>query len=259
MARAFGSCDRDAGAVCLRLAGMTSGEQVQLTLSFPGRTALGRSDFLVSDSNAAAMGWIDRWPDWPANTLVVHGQPSCGKTHLAHLWCERASAVILSGATLDEEMVAHFVAHRWHRIAVDDAEQAPEAPLLHLYNWCWQCRGSLLLTSRRPPLRWPIELEDLGSRLRAALSVEIGPPDDALLGAILIKHFADRQIIVAPELIAYLTRRIERSFAAAVDVAGRLDAAAWREKSPITVAFARDVLAQNGDQSSSPVSDAGVT
>jgi chromosomal replication initiation ATPase DnaA len=60
-------------------------------------------------------------------------------------------------------------------------------------------------------------------------------------------------------LIAYLTRRIERSFTAAADVIARLDAAAWREKSPITVAFARDVLAQNGDQSASPISDAGVT
>ena len=75
---------------------------IQLTLSFSGHTALGRSDFLVSESNAAAIGWIDRWPDWPASTLLLHGQPGCGKTHLARLWCERASAVILTGETLDE-------------------------------------------------------------------------------------------------------------------------------------------------------------
>jgi len=78
----------------------------QLTLDLPRRTALGRSDFFVSDSNATAVGWIDRWPAWPCRAVVLHGAAGCGKTHLAHLWCERASAVLVAGATLGEEDVA---------------------------------------------------------------------------------------------------------------------------------------------------------
>src|SRR5258707_10370839 len=76
---------------------------IQLTFDLPRRTALGRSDFLVSESNAAPIGWIDRWPEWPTGALVLYGPPGCGKTHLVHLWCERASAGVLGGGNLDEE------------------------------------------------------------------------------------------------------------------------------------------------------------
>ena len=52
------------------------------------------------------------------------------------------------------------------------------------------------------------------------------PPDDALLGALLLKLFADRQLVVAEALIAYLVRHMERSFAAAqAIVVAALDAA----------------------------------
>ena len=220
---------------------------VQLTLNLDGRTAFGRSNFLVSESNAAAMAWIERWPDWPASPLVMHGPPGCGKTHLAHLWCERASAVLLTGAALNEEEVAQLVARHSCRVVIDNADEAPELALLQTYNWCWECRGSLLIIGRRPPACWCIAVEDLGSRLRAAHTVEIGSPDDALLAGVLVKHFADRQLFVSLAIIAFLIRRIERSFAAAADIAARLDVAALREKSRVTVALARNILAQRDD------------
>ncbi len=58
--------------------------------------------------------------------------------------------------------------------------------------------GSLLLTTPAPPAALPIALADLASRLRALPVAGIAPPDDALLAAVLVKHFADRQLRVAP-------------------------------------------------------------
>jgi len=232
---------------------------IQLAFDLPRRTAFGRSDFLVSESNVAAVGWIDRWPEWPTGALVLHGPRGCGKTHLVHLWCERASAVIVAGETLDEEKVACLVAEGRHRIAVDNADRASERALLHLYNSCLECQGSLLITARRPPGSWNFALKDLGSRLRATLAIGIGLPDDALLGAVLVKHFADRQLSVTPEVIAYLIRRFERSFAAAADIASRLDAAALRDRCAVTIPLARNVLAQDDNRPLPPASDSGVT
>jgi chromosomal replication initiation ATPase DnaA len=229
----------------------------QFVLDLPPRpAALGRADFRVCDGNRTALGWIERWPDWPFGALVVHGPAGCGKTHLAQLWRERAAAAILAGAGLAADFVPALLGEGGDRVAVEDAEAADEAALLHLYNLCRERRGSLLLTARRPPAQWSIRLGDLASRLRAVPAAAIDAPDDATLAAVLVKHFADRQLRVAPGVIAHLVPRMERSFAAAAALAGRLDRAALAAGRAITVPLARRVLAEDPGHSSSE--DAGV-
>ena len=232
---------------------------MQLTFDLPRRIALSRTDFLISDSNAAAIGWIDRWPDWPARALALHGPAGCGKTHLLHLWCAQTAGVIVPGQMLNEELVAHLVSERRHRIAVDNANRACELALLHLYNFCMEARGDLLVAARQPPASWTVLLPDLDSRLRAMLAIKIGLPDDALLGAVLVKYFADRQLRVAPEVIAYLLTHMERSFAAAAEMASRLDRVSLRDRRAITVPLARQVVSDLGVHSSSSGRDSGVT
>lgn len=210
----------------------------QRAFDLPVETGFSGADFLVSDSNREAFEWIERWPQWPARALVLHGLPGSGKTHLAHLWCERSGASLISGAVIGTAPSDGGV------LVIDDAERAPEEPLLHLYNSAVERGGSLLLTMRAPPALLKIALPDLASRLRALPLAGIAPPDDALLGAVLVKHFADRQIHVAPGVIAYLVARIERSFAAAASIAARLDGAALSAARPITVKLARDVLGE---------------
>jgi chromosomal replication initiation ATPase DnaA len=231
----------------------------QLTLDLPRRTRFDRSDFLVSDCNIAAVDWIDRWPVWPCAALVVCGPPGCGKTHISHLWRERASAIVLAGEELTEAALPGLFGGGPLRMVVDNADRAPERALLHLFNSCLERGGNLLITMRSTPGSWKVELDDLRSRLRSAIVVGIEVPDDALLGAVLFKHFADRQLRVSPDVIAYVTRRIERSFAAAEALAARLDSAALSGGKRVTIPLARRVFRELGDQISAPDSDAAVT
>jgi chromosomal replication initiation ATPase DnaA len=221
----------------------------QFALDLPHRTAFGRADFLVSECNAAALGWIERWPQWPAHALVLHGPAGSGKSHLAHLWRERSGAALVQGAALPPSAppMGPNDLVRCRAVALDDAEAAPERALLHLYNCCGESGASLLVVAREAPANWPIALPDLASRLRAAPSASIALPDDSLLAAVLVKHFGDRQVRVAPAVIAFLVRRMERSFAACGDLAARLDRLAFSAGRPIGLALARQVLAEAGD------------
>src|SRR5205085_9626374 len=99
-----------------------------------------------------------------------------------------------------------------------------------------------LMTAPTPPASWRVALADLVSRLRALPVVALAPPDDALLRAVLVKLFADRQLAVDESLIAYLAMRIERSFAAARATVALIDREALRQQRPVTRALAAETL-----------------
>jgi chromosomal replication initiation ATPase DnaA len=218
----------------------------QLAIDLPHTPALGRADFLVSGCNSAALGLIERWPDWPARRVVLHGPESSGKSHLAQLWCAESGAQLLVGASLAPHDPLLGNGPGPPGIAVDDAEAAPEIALLHLYNSCAEAGIGLLVVSRQAPASWPVALPDLASRLRAMAAVGIEPPDDALLAAVLVKHFADRQLRVMPAVIGYLVPRMERSFAMATALATRLDVLALAAGIPVGIPLARRALAELG-------------
>ncbi|MDE0407273.1 MAG: DnaA/Hda family protein [Alphaproteobacteria bacterium] len=216
----------------------------QFILHLGHRAAMGAEDFLVADSNAEAVAWIDRWPDWPAPALTVWGPAGSGKTHLAHVWRARSGAVTVPPAALTEANPVNLLGGREH-LVIDGADGAvDEFALLHLYNLLAGRGGSLLLTAAAPPSRWELRTADLASRLAAGPAVAIRPPDDRLLEAVLAKQFADRQIEIGQEVLDLLLRRIERSFAAARRAVDILDRAALAGRRRITAGLVRELLAE---------------
>jgi len=213
----------------------------QLILDLGHRPALGQADFLVAPCNQAAIQWLDRWPDWPAPALTLHGPAGCGKTHLARVFAARSRAPLVEADRLATEAVPLLLGGA-RACVVDDADRAGAEPLLHLYNLVAERRGGMLLTARDPPARWPSLLPDLRSRLVAAPAVAVAAPDEALLGALMIKLFADRQLAVSEEVVLFLLRHMERSFEAARHLVADLDAAALRDRRGITIPLARAVL-----------------
>ncbi|WP_343081219.1 DnaA ATPase domain-containing protein [Ostreiculturibacter nitratireducens] len=217
----------------------------QLAFDLPVRPALGRDDFLVAPSNALALKAIDADGDWPQGKLALVGPAGAGKTHLVHVWAAATGADVVRGIDLPDADIPAIAAAG--RVAVEDADRiagnpAAEAALFHLHNLVLAEGGRLLMTARTAPRRWGLTLPDLASRVEAASVAAIEAPDDALLAAVLVKLFADRQLTVAPTLVPYLVTRMERSFDAARKLVAALDAAALAQGRPVTRALAADVL-----------------
>lgn len=222
----------------------------QLAFDLPAQQTFRRADFFASQATGAGLAAVDGWRDWPGGKMLLVGPAGSGKTHLAHIWAEMTGATLIAAADLaqaDLPVLAAIAA-----VAVEDAEAiagqpAAEAAVFHLHNMLLPA-GRLLITAASPPRDWGLGLPDLHSRMQAAALTRLNPPDDALLSAVLIKLFADRQITVPPNLIAYLVSRMERSIAAARDIVAALDARALAAGRPVTRALAAEVLDSAGRQ-----------
>lgn len=191
----------------------------QLPLPLAYRPASAAADFVHAAANADAVAWL-AGPPAPRTLLV--GPPASGKTHLGRLFAAR------HGATL-----------------VDDADTTDREALFHAWNAATPATP-VLFTARSLPRAW-VTLADLASRLAATPTLVIGPPDDALLAAVLVKQFADRGIRIDAPVVAFIVLRIERSFAAVAATVAALDAAALAQGREVTVPLARAVLEGQGD------------
>lgn len=220
----------------------------QMLLDLGHRAVLGREDFLVAPSNRDAVAWLDLWPNWPAPGLVIYGPEACGKTHLAEVWRAQSAARVLQADDIAGREAPALVDGAT-AVVVEHADRiTDERALLHLFNYVAGQGGSLLLTAAAAPTHWSLKLPDLRSRLAALPAIAVGAPDDALIEAVMVKQFSDRQIRVVPDVIAYLVARMERSLATVRAVVAALDAAALAEGRPITVPLTRQVLDQLGSR-----------
>jgi chromosomal replication initiation ATPase DnaA len=213
----------------------------QLPLDLGHRASFSGEDFLVAPCNEAAVAWLDRWPDWPAPGLAVHGPAGCGKTHLAHVFQARAHACLLQPGDLARGP-APVLLNGATAAILDGSPPLSELALLHLYNHLAETGGYLLIASREAPARWLLSLPDLASRLAALPAVGIEPPDDRLIEALLVKLFADRQLAVAPEVVTYLTARVERSFDTLRRLVGILDRESLARRRAVTLPLVREIL-----------------
>lgn len=218
----------------------------QLAFDLPVREARGRTDFFVSPANATALAAIESWDTWPMGKLVLVGPLGSGKTHLAHVWAALTGGTIIDAAALNKVKLPMLASGGAVCIEDADCPNVDEHLLLHLHNLLIEERGTVLFTAATPPRDWSFSLRDLQSRVVAAPVAVLAPPDDALLRAVLLKQFADRQLRVSPALVEWLVSRIERSFAAVKSAVEQLDAAALSKSRPLTRALAAQVLDNQG-------------
>ena len=195
--------------------------QFALPLTIGGDSAR----IVVGPSNQGVIDAFRRTDDWPFRTAILAGPPRSVKSLLAR-W--------FAGSGAGE--------------ALDDADRRAEDEVFHSWNRAQASRTPLLLVNSRPPGEWRVALPDLASRLGAALLLEIGPPDDALLADLIAEHAARRGLALGDGAAAWLLPRIERSHAAVEALVAEIDRLSLERKSPVTISLLRDALSPAGTE-----------
>lgn len=219
----------------------------QLTFDLPLDPRYGREDFLVGPANEAAYALIEAWPDWPDTVLMLTGPSGSGKSHLAAIWAERAHAWTAQATGIEQDGVQHLVSNG--ALVVEDIDRAvgrDEAALFHLLNLARERGCPVLLTSAAGIDGLGLATPDLRSRLRLAPGIAIEAPDDALLRAVLVKLFVDRQLVVDLGVIDAVALRIDRSLGRAREVVAELDRDALGRRRRISRPLALAVLRRMG-------------
>jgi len=206
----------------------------QLVLPLEPNNAMTRADFIVAPGNARALAFVDSFPDWASPAAALFGPSASGKTHLARIWAERAGAALLDARSLRAAAGGPAMVEN-----IDSAPTFAHEPALFAML---EQGAPLLLTGRGAPQSWPVSLPDLASRFQALLTFELGAPDEALLMALAVKLFADRQLSVPESVVTHLVRNLERSPAALRDFIAKADAAALAGKKPVNLQLIRGLM-----------------
>ena len=188
--------------------------QIPLPLS---RTGRGAARIVLGQGNAHVAEALARPESWPFRTAVLTGPPRSGKSLLARWFAESGRGD-----------------------AIDDAQTLDEAELFHRWNRAQEHGRPLLIVGGEPP--WEIALPDLKSRLGAALQLEIGPPDDAMMADLVHAMAEERALPLADDAAQYLVPRAERSYLQLEKLVEAIDRLSLERKAPPTLAIWRAAL-----------------
>jgi hypothetical protein len=188
----------------------------QIALPLMAPPGAGPSRIVVGSANAAVLEAFAHAGTWPFRTAVLFGPPRSGKSLLARWFAE-------SGGE-----------------AIDDADTVDEADLFHRWNRAQENGCPLLLVSNLAD--WRVTLPDLASRLGAALRLEIGAPDDAMLAGLIALHAEQRALALDDSAAAYLVPRCERSHIGVERLVAAIDRLSLERKQPPTMTIWRDAL-----------------
>jgi chromosomal replication initiation ATPase DnaA len=214
----------------------------QLALELPHAESFRRDDFLPNAANEAALALVDSWPEWPGPFAAIAGPAGSGKSHLAAIWAERSGARIADAASLRNGEVQRALVTGALVIEDFSISRVDQTAIFHLLNLARETSAFVLFTMNSRLELEGAQIPDLASRLRAMAVLQLSAPDDALIAAVLVKLFADRQMTIDEDTIAFLLPRMERSLASAKAMVDRLDRVALSRGRRITRILASEVL-----------------
>ena len=223
----------------------------QYLLNLENKLVHDKNNFLISKCNKKAFDIIEKWPDWEFRKLIIIGLPGSGKTHLSKIWQKKAKAIFLDIKDYKKHSYQSIFKKKYFIIEnitsflkkINHKEKLEvEKYLLHFYNLIEEKKGYVVLTDNLFPKFWNISLPDLRSRILASNCVFIDQPDDKQLSLLLVKLFADKQILIDKKIVKFILYRSERSFANLQSIVDLIDRKSLSSKKKINLNFVKELI-----------------
>ncbi len=198
---------------------MKSSDQIALPLDWP--QAADDHRFVLADANRAAFDHFTRWNLWPVKATVLAGPRRSGRSLLARQFVDRVGGRLFDPADRHEE---EALFHAWNQA------QETHRPVVYVVD----------------DGEWSITLPDLRTRIAVTPRVRIDEPDDTLFGRLIELYFADRGLVIPPDVLRYVVERVHRDYLTAERVVEAVDRFAIAERARLTVPTVRRALGEAG-------------
>jgi DnaA family protein len=220
--------------------------QLALEITAPAPPTLdsfvtGRNGELVERLRLLAKGGPERF-------IYLWGVPGSGRSHLlrgaVHAMREAGLVVVQVSCAPEAGMPAEV--DRSDCVVLDDVDRldpAGQVAAFHLYNRLRERRGALLASGAAPPAQLALR-EDLATRLGWGLVYQVIALTDEEKGCALDQRAEALGFRLPPEVRLLLLTRARRDIASLIAMVDALDRCSLELKRPVTVALARELLAQ---------------
>lgn len=179
--------------------------------------------FIVGPSNEDAVRYLHHVSSWPVRIAVLVGPEGSGRSSMGRLFARETGGRVIDGA-----------------------ESVSEEDMFHAWNSAQASGTPLLIIAQKSPADWGIKLPDLASRLAAVPVLRIGEPDEALARDLIEALFAQRGMIISPEITSYIVPRMERSYDVIHRIVAALDEASLETGRRLGIRLTRETLLSQG-------------
>ena len=213
----------------------------QLILKFDYDKNFKNNDFYVSNSNKHIFEFLQNWPKWEKNFININGEKFSGKSHLINIFLKKFNGIKLESKFLNNQNLKEIKVYE--NIILENLEENIDENLLFsLLNIIDQDNKYLIVTSQKPIVNLDYKLNDLKSRFKNFLLLNIEKPDDEMMFALILKNLSDRQISLDKKLINYIIKRIDRSYGKIFEFIYKIDEISLKKKRSIDFKIIKEVL-----------------
>ena len=186
----------------------------------------------------------------------ICGSTGTGLSHLLQALCQKHSLRPGSGAAiyLPLKELRDYPAEQVLQglessdiVCLDDLEEVAgrkewQEPLFNFFNLCNESGTRLIITAHTLPDLLEVVLEDLLSRLKSGISLQLVDYKDADLRRLLQHRASGLGLYLSDDVALFLLHRLPRNTHVLMESLEKLDAVSLREQRRLTLPFVKGVL-----------------